>query len=83
MNAERFELTQSYFGPDESPGRLRFDLFVRWRPTPKPVKPSSREASCAKAVSPEAVAKAFGAHAVLATKLHVTHAHHARQPRLE
>lgn len=74
MDAARVEQAKSYFGPDASPGRRWFDLFVRRHPTLKPVKPSSLEASRSKAASPEAVAKTFGALSFLAEKLQINHA---------
>lgn len=74
MDAARYQLAQSYFGADATPGRRWFKLFVRRHPTLKHVKPSSLEASRAKASSPEAVAKTFGALSFLDKKLRITHA---------
>lgn len=73
MDAARYELAKWYFWEDKSPGRRWSDMFVRRHPTLKLFKPSSLEASRAKAASPEVVASIFGALSFVVEKLRITH----------
>lgn len=61
MGSERYPLVHSCFCTDACLDQRWFDLFMRWHPTLKRVNLSSLEAAHAKAATPEAVAKTFGA----------------------